>query len=102
MNYQAMSSQPDLALPSLKPVDLHVHVVGNGSRGSGCWLRVGRWHRPRAALMLRGIGLPRAALDGDLEKLYVARLLEQLRNSSLAAAIVLAQDLVYDEQGRPI
>ena len=58
MIYQSMSSQPDLALPSpLKPVDMHVHVVGNGSTGSGCWLRVGRWHRPLAALMLRGIGL---------------------------------------------
>jgi len=52
--------------------------------------------------MLRGIGLPRSALDGELETLYVARLLEQLLSSSLTAAVILAQDLVYDEQGRPI
>src|SRR5881628_3809711 len=103
MNHQSTSSQPDLpASAPLKPIDMHVHVVGNGSTGSGCWLRIGRWHRPLAALMLRSIGLPRASLNGDLEILYVARLLEQLRNSSLAAAVILAQDLVYDEQGRPI
>src|SRR6266404_4413725 len=102
MNHQSMSS-PDLTASSrLKPVDMHVHVVGNGSTGSGCWLRVGRWHRPLAALMLRGIGLPGSVLNGDLETLYLARLLDQLRSSSLAAAVVLAQDLVYDEQGRPI
>src|SRR3989442_9339742 len=103
MNHQSMSSQPDLpASAPLKPIDMHVHVVGNGSSGSGCWLRVGRWHRPLAALMLRGIGLPSSALNGDLETLYLARLLDQLRSSSLGAAVVLAQDLVYDEQGRPI
>src|SRR5437879_149602 len=103
MNQQSMSWQPDLpASASLKPVDMHVHVVGNGSTGSGCWLRVGRWHRPLAALMLRGIGLPSSALNADLETLYLARLLDQLRSSSLGAAVVLAQDLVYDDQGRPI
>ena len=103
MNHQSMSSQPDLpASAPLKPVDMHVHVVGNGSAGSGCWLRVGRWHRPLAALMLRGIGLPSSALNGDLETLYLARLLDQLRGSSLGAAVILAQDLVYDEKGRPI
>src|SRR6266567_3009424 len=91
MNHQSMSSQPDLAAP-LQPVDVHVHVVGNGSTGSGCWLRVGRWHRPLAALMLRGIGLPSSALNGNFETLYLARLLAQLRSSSLGAAVVLAQD----------
>src|SRR5437868_9445898 len=52
--------------------------------------------------MLRGLGLPSSALNGDLEPLYLARLLDQLRSSSLGAAVVLAQDLVYDDQGRPI
>jgi predicted TIM-barrel fold metal-dependent hydrolase len=84
------------------PIDAHVHVVGNGSGGSGCWLRVGGWHRPLAALMLHHIGLPLTAMSGDLETLYISRLLELLRGSSLGAAVILAQDLVYDEQGRSI
>ena len=86
----------------LKPIDAHVHVVGNGTGGSGCWVRVRGWHRPLAALMLRHIGLPLSAMSGDLETLYINRLLELVRGSSLSAAVILAQDLVYDEQGRPI
>jgi predicted TIM-barrel fold metal-dependent hydrolase len=79
---------------------MHVHVVGNGSGGTGCWLRVGGWHRPLATLMLRHIGLPADALRGDLDALYVARLLEQVRGSPLGAVVILAQDEVRDEQGR--
>ena len=98
-----MSSATALSsLSGQRPVDMHVHVVGNGFAGSGCWLRIGRWHRPLASLMLRSIGLPGNALTADLETLYINRLLDQLRNSSLGAAVILAQDLVYDEQGRPI
>src|SRR2546421_12314174 len=52
--------------------------------------------------MLRHIGLPTTALAGDLEGLYVERLLAQVRGSSLGAAVILAQDLVRDDQGRPL
>src|ERR1041385_5213721 len=81
-------------------VDAHVHIVGNSSGGTGCWLRVTGWHRPLAALMLREIGLPGRALKGDLDRLYVERLLEQIRSSSVRHAVILAQDLVHDDQGR--
>src|SRR3989475_8842679 len=87
---------------NLKPIDMHVHVVGNGTGGTGCWLRVSGWHRPLAAIMLRHIGLPRGAMTGDLDRLYVERLLDLVRGSSLQAAVILAQDLVYDEQGKAI
>jgi uncharacterized protein len=83
-----------------KPIDMHVHVVGNGTGATGCWLRVTGWHRPLAALMLRHVGLPSGAMTGDLDRLYVERLLEQVRSSSLGAAVILAQDEVHDEQGR--
>ncbi|HEV2390875.1 MAG TPA: amidohydrolase family protein [Verrucomicrobiae bacterium] len=85
-----------------KPVDGHVHVVGNGSGGTGCWLRVSAWRRPMAELMLRHFGLPPTALAGDLDRLYVARLLEFVRGSSLGAVVILAQDLVYNDEGQPI
>lgn len=81
-------------------VDAHVHVVGNGSGGTGCWLRIRAWQRPLAAIMLRHIGLPASALKGDLDRLYLERLLELVRGSSLGAIVILAQDQVYDEQGR--
>jgi hypothetical protein len=83
-----------------KPVDAHVHVVGNGTGGTGCRLRVRGWRRPMALMMLRHIGLPRDAMTGDLDRLYVERLLEQVRGSSLGAVVILAHDEVRDEQGR--
>src|SRR3954465_13447044 len=93
------ASQPPNLAP-LKPIDMHVHVVGNGSGNSGCWLRVRGWHRPLASLMLRHIGRPAGALSGDLETLYVEQLLAQVRQASIDAAVVLANDQVYDEQGK--
>jgi predicted TIM-barrel fold metal-dependent hydrolase len=82
--------------------DAHVHIVGNGSGGTGCWLRLTGWHRPLAAIMVRGIGLPQSALKGDLDRLYVERLLADVRASSLRQAVILAQELVHDDNGRPL
>lgn len=82
------------------PVDMHVHIVGNGSGGTGCWLKVTGWHRPLAALMLRQVGLPASAMTGDLDALFVGRLLELVRTSSLSAAVILAHENVYDSHGK--
>ena len=51
-------------------------------------------------MMLRHIGLAPGAMTGDLDRLYVERLLELVRGSSLGAVVILAQDDVHDEQGR--
>jgi len=83
-----------------KPIDMHVHVVGNGAGGTGCWLRVRGWHRPLAAIMLRHIGLRPGAMQGDLDRLYVERLLDLVRESSLERIVILAQDEVRDERGK--
>ncbi len=88
------------ARPTSGPVDMHVHIVGNGSGGTGCWLKVTGWHRPLASLMLRQIGLPASAMTDDLDPMYVSRLLELVRTSSLSAAVILAHDHVYDSQGQ--
>jgi uncharacterized protein len=84
----------------MKIVDAHVHIVGNGSGGTGCWLRTPRWRWPMSAFMARHIGLPVSALRGDLDRLYIEKLLHWLRASSLDAAVILAQEQVYDENGR--
>lgn len=81
---------------------MHVHVVGNGSSGSGCWLRVKGWHRPLAGLMVREAGLHWSALSGDLDRLMVELLLKMVRESSLGAIVILAQDLVHDDSGKPL
>lgn len=83
-------------------IDCHVHVVGNGSGGTGCWYRPRGVTRYGAPLMLRTVGLPRAALTGDLDGIYARQILRFVRESSLDAAVILAQDEPYLENGRRI
>src|SRR5262245_35661141 len=87
-------------LSTSKPVDMHVHMVGTGAGGTGCWLRVKGWHWPLAAFMINHIGLSWKALSGDFDRLYVEQLLGLVRKSSLGAAVILAHDQVYDERGQ--
>lgn len=49
--------------------------------------------------MVRQIGLPASSFKGDLDRLYVERLLELVRSSSLTAVVILAHDRVYDGEG---
>jgi predicted TIM-barrel fold metal-dependent hydrolase len=80
-------------------IDCHVHIVGNGSSGTGCWIRSPAHQWPLQALMVRHIGLPVSALKGDLDRLYVDKLLEWVRTSSLDKIIILAQEKVYADNG---
>ena len=95
----ARTAQPERAGSALKPIDMHVHMVGTGAGGTGCWLRVSGPHRLLAAFMLQQAGLPRGALAGDFDRLYVNLLLKMVRESSLGAIVILAHDQVYDEAG---
>lgn len=81
---------------------MHVHIVGNGSSGSGCWLRLNTYRRAMAALMLRHIGLPPTAIQEDLDRLYVERLLTLVRSSSLGAVVILAHEMVHDDAGHAL
>jgi uncharacterized protein len=84
-------------------IDAHVHLVGNGKRGSGCWVKLGAtwWQKPMGAYMLRHIGLPGLSLQAeDFDERYVDNLLQQVGESSLQAVVLLAQDEVYHDDGR--
>jgi uncharacterized protein len=83
-------------------IDCHVHVVGNGHGSTGCWYRPRGLTRLGAPLMLRAVGLPRSALTGDLDGIYARQLLRFVRESSLDAAVILAQDEPYRESGEKI
>jgi predicted TIM-barrel fold metal-dependent hydrolase len=85
--------------PPTSRVDAHVHVVGNGKNGSGCWLKLKGKHAILARFMVAQLGLEQSSLTGDLETVYVARLLELLQESSLQKAIILAHDQVYHSSG---
>jgi hypothetical protein len=88
---------------TVKPaLDFHVHIVGTGASGTGCWLRVGGWHRPLAALMVKQVGMETDVFERNFDALYVERLLQQMRSSSLGAALILAHDEVYDDSGHKL
>lgn len=80
-------------------IDCHVHVVGNGTGGTGCWYRPRGLTRFGAPLMVRAVGLSASVLTGDLDRLYAEQLLRFVRESSLDAAVILAQDEPYQENG---
>ncbi len=83
------------------PIDMHVHIVGNGAQGSGCWLHPTGLHRALGRFMLRHIRLEVTGFDDpDFDRLYIQRLLDSVQTSSLEAAVILAQDDVYDESGK--
>lgn len=82
-------------------IDMHVHMVGNGLSGSGGWLRLKGWHRVLAGFMLRQLGMPTTALEGDLETIYAEHVLELVRRSSLDAIVLLAHERVHDPDGTP-
>jgi predicted TIM-barrel fold metal-dependent hydrolase len=52
--------------------------------------------------MLRTVGLPAAALHGDLDRLYADQMLAFVHTSSLDAVVILAQDEPHRENGEKI
>jgi uncharacterized protein len=80
-------------------IDCHVHVVGNGTGGTGCWYRPRGFTRFGEPLLARSVGLPWSAVRGDLDRLYAQQILRFVRESSLDAAVILAQDEAYQETG---
>jgi predicted TIM-barrel fold metal-dependent hydrolase len=82
-------------------IDSHVHVLGDGSSGSGCWLKIEKvYHKLLAQLAVRGMGLPSSSLDSGLDNLYAEMLAKMVRESSVTAAIILAHENVYDDNGK--
>lgn len=80
-------------------IDAHVHVLGTGSSGSGCWLKVSGYHRVLALYILRQLGLPSSLLNGNLDDIYVERVREMLRGPLVKKAVLLAHEHVYDDAG---
>ena len=81
--------------------DGHVHLVGNGLSGSGCWLRLdGLWHRALGEVMRRTIGLEAKATARDFDESFVGHLAGLVAASSMDKALLLAQDEVYYDDGR--
>ncbi|MBP7140656.1 MAG: amidohydrolase family protein [Opitutaceae bacterium] len=84
-------------------IDAHVHIVGTGTGGTGCWYRPRGLTRLGAPLLVRSVGLTVRDLSGpDFDQQYVGRMLEFVRNSSVSRALILAHELPHREDGTPL
>ena len=89
-------------------IDVHVHVIGDGSTGSGCFLKLrSPSHQLLARYILRDLGLPATALrennppEAGLDLLYVSNLKKLVADSSLSQVVILAHELVHSDSGDP-
>lgn len=80
------------------PIDFHVHLFGIGDGGTGCRLSSTQRRHPNYRYLLRLLDLSE---NGRMDEDYVARLVTQLRSSSLRRCVLQAWDGRYDQQGRP-
>ena len=87
-----MDAQGNEKHSTLPPIDMHVHIVGNGLRGSGCWLKTDVFHRPLYWFMLRHIGVGVSLSAPEFDEAYAAHLAQLVRESSLGAAVKLARE----------
>ena len=90
-------------LRAMRRIDCHVHLVGDGSAGTGCWIRTPNPARLLAArFLVRAAGLPRAVLKSGLDDAYAESLVRRVRESSLDAVVLLAMDLPYSDTGEAL
>jgi len=81
-------------------IDCHVHMVGTGTGGSGCWYRPKGLTRVGEPFLVKAVGLTVRDLHGpDFDRLYVAKLLEFIHGSSVDRALLLAHELPHLEDG---
>jgi uncharacterized protein len=80
-------------------IDCHVHVIGTGKFGSGCWYRPRGLTRIGEPVLLRAMGLTAADLRGNFEEIYIRALREQVAAAGLDAIVILAQEEPYRDDG---
>ena len=84
-------------------LDCHVHLVGDGSSGDGRAFELRTpWNRLQARFLLREAQVDAAHLDGGLDAAFEAALARHIEGSGLDGAVILAQDVPHDADGRPL
>jgi len=80
--------------------DLHVHIAGVGSQGSGNFLAPAFQRSLACQLFMRRVGLPPAMMKApDCDQQIARFLVDQLNASEVDRAVVLAFDAAYREDG---
>ncbi|MBX7144359.1 MAG: amidohydrolase [Oligoflexia bacterium] len=82
------------------PVDVHVHMLGTGAEGSGCFLRLTGHYAWLGRLIARDLGVPLSALREGLESALLPRVIKYITASRLSHVVLLAHELPHDDLGR--
>ena len=80
-------------------IDGHVHFVGDGSNGSGCWLRRNLGDRLFEPIIKSQAGIYRMSQKLGVDHAYEEKLIKLIQDSSLDAILLLAMDYPYDPDG---
>ena len=81
-------------------IDGHVHFVGDGSNGSGCWLRCSTLlDRMVEPIVKAQAGILKSSRQLGVDQAYEERLINLIGSSSLDAVLLLAMDYPYDKNG---
>ena len=84
----------------MRRIDCHVHLVGDGSSGSGCRFRAPNLFRSLAArYLLHTTGLPVSLLHGGLDEAYLGKLLSLVKASTIDAVVLLGMDMPRSDDG---
>ena len=82
-----------------KKMDIHVHLFGKGDGGSGCRLSKASSEGQLFQVLAKNLGFDERAETVD--EAYVLALAEHLEKSGLDKGLILAQDAIYDRNGKP-
>jgi predicted TIM-barrel fold metal-dependent hydrolase len=90
----------DHPVKSAMRIDCHVHFVGTGTDGSGCWYRPKGLTKIGEPFLVKAVGLTTKDLRGpEFDRLYTEKLLEMIRASSVDRALLLAHELPHHADG---
>lgn len=85
--------------PALR-IDLHAHLAGVGTQGSGCWISESFRRRIVFRYLRLRFGITAAQMAESVDQDWAARLAARVRESELDRAVALGFDGVYDAGGR--
>jgi uncharacterized protein len=95
----ATTGRPDTRGPMTK-IDIHVHLAGVGTQGSGCWAAPGFQGKLVFRYLRWRFGIGDAQLRESVDQEWAARIADLIRASELDRAAVLGFDGAYDSAGR--
>lgn len=80
-------------------IDIHVHLVGVGTDGSGCWMSPGFRSRPVVRLLRWWYRIAAEREESRIDQDWSATVADLVAASELDRAVALGFDGVYDDRG---